>query len=185
MSVAAIKAALSAQFASLATATTPLDPNPATNADLIYGRMATALYNALQVGRTNGSFPAAGEIGELKDSFVAAGSIALVNNVAKTVTSITLPPGDYDVSGVIDFAAPTTLTYEVSSIGVVANTLYPNFAGYQVLSSSQVFTNNRIATPVVAMSLTTTPTTTIYLVAQAGFTGALGVGGYIRARRVS
>lgn len=95
MSQAAIKSAISAQFAALATATTPLDPNPATNADLVYGRLATALYNALQLGVTDGSSAGAGEIGQvIRSNFATPMTAGATGNVG----SIALPPGDFDVT---------------------------------------------------------------------------------------
>lgn len=134
---------------------------------------------------------AAGMVGEYVEAILASGSaISLTSGTAVNITSLTLGAGDYDLTGIGVFggSSSTTFQFVATAITTVSATLP---------GSGQVSRNNFYlggATPLtqtnptcqvgpVRQSLSTS--TTIYLVAQAGFaTSTANVFGQIRARRV-
>lgn len=139
-------------------------------------------------GTTTNDDSAAGFLGEYTDSDVASGSaIALTTNVAKTITSISLTAGDWDVTGVIGFAeaATTKLDHLSGSISLTTDT-----DGAENADTGHSYAANVSANPTQTMPLPTVRfslagTTTIYLIAHAIFTVSTCEGwGTIRARRV-
>jgi hypothetical protein len=139
---------------------------------------------------------AAGHLGEYITSTVASGAaVALATGVAKTVTSISLTAGDWDVRGAVDFtfAATTSYTQIAAGISDANNTLLTQAGTANVgTDPNDVFATPAqvptalpysLTTPTVRVSLAAT--TTIYLIAQATFTvAALSAYGTISARRV-
>jgi hypothetical protein len=137
-------------------------------------------------GTNTNDSAAAGDVGEYISSNVAAGSaVALTTATAKTITSISLTAGDWDVSGfvAINPAATTNLTLELgcshtvidsnAGVGFVQRTP----AGYVPAAA------NLRTIPTIRYSLNAT--TTIYLNAQANFTvSSCSSYGLIAARRV-
>lgn len=127
-------------------------------------------------------------IGEYVESIVAYGSaVALVSNTAKTITSITLSPGDWDVFGMGGYApaATTSITQLTSGFSQITNS-FNEADGYCESAMAAVVpgtTEMIITIPVRRYSLSTS--TTIYLVNRAVFTVA-GCSGYgrISARRM-
>lgn len=128
---------------------------------------------------------AAGEIGEYVESVIVAGSaVALVTGTGKTVTSITLSAGDWDVdlstyfnSGVGNVTSITT------GMSLVTNTLdtTPGRWGQMLFSLT---TPPTIHTNVPPYRFSISGSTTIFLIAQSGFTAAsMAAFGIIRARR--
>lgn len=138
-------------------------------------------------GETSTGSASAGNIGEYISSTVASGSaVPLVNNTGKTITSISLTAGDWD----IDFDVTFILT------GVTATILWSSFSttdnvadlsdGVYVIDQTLALT---AASGYRSHSKSTTrlslaSTTTIYLVAFSSFTlGTETAFGQIRARR--
>ena len=75
------------------------------------------------LGTATSDNAAAGNVGEVISSTVAQGSaISLTSNLAANVTSITLTPGDWDVSAVLSVlgSGTTSVTYIESSISLVS-----------------------------------------------------------------
>jgi hypothetical protein len=74
-------------------------------------------------GVTDGSNAPAGQIGEVISSNVTTG-VPLTSNVTANVTSVTLTPGDWDISGEVWFSvgtgAPTNMQ---ASLNTVSGTL--------------------------------------------------------------
>ena len=140
------------------------------------------------VGTTTNNDAQAGSVGEYVSSTVLyASAVSLTNNTAANVTSISLTAGDWDVTGSIAFdsAATTTVAYLSGS----ANTTSATFGGLgkEVKVSYQpntiLQTDPFYTLPIQRLSLTST--TTVYLVALAGFSVNTLVGyGMIRARRI-
>lgn len=123
-------------------------------------------------------------------SSLAVGSAtSLTTATAKTVTSISLSPGDWDVSGVIDFKEAATTSTNLLLFGTSSNT---NTLGADDTYGSLVFPtagsvstagDYRNSVPIVRYNLATT--TTIYLVAQANFTiSTMTAYGALRARKM-
>lgn len=132
---------------------------------------------------------AAGYVGEFMEAkLVAASATSLTSNADKTITSISLTAGDWDVSGVVGFipAATTSITRLAASISLTdnANAGTDDGASSQWGTAANVAVQaNAIATPIRRVSIAAT--TTVYLVADAVFTvSTMTAFGHIRARRV-
>jgi hypothetical protein len=140
------------------------------------------------LGITDGSNAAAGYIGEVISSSVAIGSaVSLTTATAANITSISLTPGDWMVSGNIGFipagtTVPTRFVGSVSSTSATQATSPNGGAFFQLgvttsTGVSQVFT-------LAPTRINVTTTTTYYLVATTDFTVSTMTGyGAITARR--
>ncbi len=143
------------------------------------------------VGTITNDSAAAGNVGEYVHSEVVSGSaVALVTATPKTVTSISLTAGDWDVDGVIVVtgAATTSLGFFIGSLSLVDNNLgtngesglfetwYNNEVFFATTDVSQVTGTRRFSLAV---------TTTVYLVALVSFgVSTCSAYGQVRARRV-
>jgi hypothetical protein len=133
---------------------------------------------------------AAGFVGEYVSSTVASGSaVALTTATAKDVTTISLTPGDWDVSGVVQFAngAATPIAYLAGGVNDTANTLPGAETGRRADFNTANATNNALGVTMVIPSarFSLNATTTIRLIGYAQFaSGTASAYGMIRARRV-
>lgn len=144
---------------------------------------------ASREGTTTGGNAVAGTLGEELSSEVLVGdAVALVSGTPKTVTSLALTAGDWDLTGVVTYvaAATTSITRLSQSISTTTNTHGNNKQRKQVKSAAVVpgATDTPIMdTPTVRVNISAT--TTYYLIADATFTvDTLSAYGYLRARRV-
>jgi hypothetical protein len=147
---------------------------------------------SIQGTNTNDNSPVGG-FGEHIASLVSS-EITLANGAGKTIGSIALTVGDWDVAGMVHFfcaAATTNVTRLQMSFGDVDNTLVQSNGRY----ISQSFFNNGNGTVLginARHGLSLSPyrfslaaPATVFLVAEATFTIAgMTASGYIRARRV-
>lgn len=156
--------------------------------------MASVVGTGQLVGTATNNNAPTGSIGEFVTATVASGSaVVLSTNTGKSVTSISLGAGDWDVSGVINYILTgVTGTLFQSGVSLTDNTL-PTQAG-----GSGLGTDGVVNVPLVTTTLSATfgsaispvrvsiaATTTIYLVAQETFSlGSATAFGTIRARRV-
>lgn len=128
-----------------------------------------------------------GYIGECTESTVAVGSaVTLTTATAKTVTSISLTAGDWEVHGIVNFlAAAITGTQTLAGIGQTNNSLTGLTRGDNRVESPQVPTSAADKSLVIpGYRLSLSGTTTIYLIAYATFSaGTLTCNGRISARR--
>lgn len=131
-----------------------------------------------------------GNQGEYVESVIAAGSaVALVTGTAKTITSITLTAGDWDVSimGYILPAGGTSTSQAIVSLSSVTNTFNATpgrFCGL-ILTAGTFTGGNEIGLPLPPYRISLSATTTLYFVAQSTFTVSTSAAyGIIRARRV-
>lgn len=134
------------------------------------------------IGTVTNDNAAVGIVGEYVESVKASGSAVTLTSVNfKTVTSVSLTAGDWDVCGVIDYIPAGNFTSVVSGISIVNNS-----AGGQDSASELTlsFTSapQRQPTPTIRMSLS--GTTTVYLIGYAAFTVGCTAYGTIRARRI-
>ncbi len=142
---------------------------------------------AITGSNTNDS-AASGYVGEYISSFRSSGSpVTLVTNTAKTVTSISLTPGDWEISTAAGFSGSGTVTnYQLSCITTTDNSASGSVIGDtqgNTIFSSFAVTDAFISIPGVRVSITTT--TIYYLIAQIGFTsGTANAYGRISARRM-
>lgn len=131
----------------------------------------------------------AGNIGEYVSSNVSA-TMALTNGSAKTITSVSLTAGDWDVSGLVSFnPSSTTATQVGGGIGTTANALpsVPSDSGSfsSVGGSWSGSVQPSMWLPVSPARISVASTTTVYLIGYAVFSaGTMQVGGTLRARRV-
>jgi hypothetical protein len=149
----------------------------------------TTQSNAGTLQGSRNTAPTAGYLGEQIRSAVAFGSaVSLSNGVAKTITSISLTAGIWDVSILGTFVNGTTTlsTAEAVGISVNTNTMGPNpgddstFSNYSTPAAG--FSPSLI---VPAYRVTLTATTTYYFVSVASFTvSTSSVYGRISATRV-
>jgi hypothetical protein len=146
------------------------------------------LSNKALVGTATNDNAAAGQVGEYIEAELASGSAtSLTTATAKTITSLSLTAGDWDVSGgvVIVAAATTTTTAVFCATNTVNNTFpsLPDESAFQVQSSFTTASTNILQAGVKRYSLAST--TTVYLIAGSNFaTSPCTAYGIIRARRV-
>lgn len=131
-------------------------------------------------GVTDGSSATAGEMGEALQNTTLTTS--MTNATSINLATITLPAGDWDLSGVVSIRpSGSTITQIIAGLSTTSSgsPVFPNRAVVSS-SSSQVQEFN---TPTVRYNISAS--TTIYLVASAGFTSGTVTGdGYLKARRV-
>jgi hypothetical protein len=136
-----------------------------------------------KIGVNNGTNAAAGEVGEY--SATSGSSTSLVTATAKTIHSVTLTAGDWDIEGVATYtkAATTVVTYTQQGISTTNNTLGGTGTFTATAAAISDVIPSAFTTPVVRLNLAST--TTIYLVSRAGFTtSTLTASGFLRIRRV-
>lgn len=122
-------------------------------------------------GTATNDTPAAGSIGEVISQQVNGTS--LTTAVPANLTSISLTAGSWMVTGYVRFnpAGTTVLSTMASSVSTTSATLGGLGTESQLVGTSTTFATGQVqylATPVVYLSLSTT--TTVYCVANAGFT---------------
>lgn len=155
---------------------------------LVFGTAPT-LEHPNVVGTTTNDSAAAGSVGELISSNVLLGAaVSLVSGTPKTVTSISLTPGDWDVSGTVGIApaGTTTTSGQTAAISLVDNAIPATLnvgATHSATHSSPAGVGSTRPTGTARISIATT--TTVYLVASSSFTVSTSAAyGFIRARRV-
>lgn len=161
------------------------------SSSVAFGAGGTVLYSGSSIGllgttSTNDN-ASAGQLGEYVEAVVASGSaVALTTATAKTVTSISLTSGDWDLSGDVNYSTVggPTITVIVQGSSTTNNATdvddtYTLFRG----SFTGAFPISMVI-PTRRVSIAST--TTVYLVAQATFTGGTSCSafGRIRARRM-
>jgi len=138
--------------------------------------------SASVIGTTTNDSAATGYLGEIVTSTVAqASGISLVSGTAKTVTSISLTAGDWDVFGMLGTFASVAITQANGGISATNNTAgaEDQTIVYGPISGQQT---NQNSIPTVRVSLA--GSATYYLVATAYFSSGTCVGyGRITARR--
>jgi hypothetical protein len=130
--------------------------------------------SAQGLGITSGSAIGAGFIGEQANSTIAIGSAtSLTTNTAKTITSLTLQPGLYVLTGNIGIiaASGTLVTIITGSISTTTNTQATSPNGGSFFQSQLAYTASTTqVNPVGMLYVNISVATTYYLVATATFT---------------
>jgi len=140
------------------------------------------------LGTNTNDNAAAGWVGEYVSSTVAPSTTALTTGVPADATSISLSPGDWDVTGSAVFlpAATTNATNFAASINTTSATLGQfglNASNHSFNGTVFGATEQTENQPVYRLSLSTT--TTVYLVCSSNFSvSTMTCGGTLRARRV-
>lgn len=140
------------------------------------------------LGTNTNDSAAAGWVGERVYAELTSGSAtSLSDTVAKNITSISLPAGDWDVAAVVHFipANTTTVTLLTCSVSTTSATLDTTPSRLATLGISYTSGGNvaSVQNPTTQFSLSAT--TTVYLVGRATFgTSTCTAYGRIEARRV-
>ena len=140
------------------------------------------------IGTTTNNNASAGSIGELVSSTVAANGVSMTTGTPVDVTSISLTAGDWDVSGIVGITntlGTTTYSYiQYSSSTTSAAT--GSLGQYGSLTTpSNIAAIVDFVAPIPTTRYSLASTTTVYLVARAGFAVSNSFAyGVIRARRV-
>lgn len=132
-------------------------------------------------GRTDGAAAAAGVVGEVL-SAVTAAAVSVTSGTPLNVLSLSLPAGEYELESallVTNSGNVTALSFGVSSTSAV---LPSNW--YDLYSITTTLAAGNSSRQGMSRRLRLSATTTVYLVAQATFTGTCTAQGYIRAMRV-
>lgn len=132
-------------------------------------------------GRTDGAAAAAGVVGEVL-SAVTATAVSVTSGTPLNVLSLNLPAGEYELESallVTNSGNVTALSFGVSSTSAV---LPSNW--YDLYSITTTLASGSSSRQGMSRRLLLSETTTVYLVAQASFTGTCTAQGYIRAMRV-
>lgn len=148
-----------------------------------------------KTGTATNDAAVAGQIGELISSTVLTGSsVALTTATAKTITSISLTAGDWDVwfECMFNGGAATVLSLIEASISTTTDTMVVtpgSYAGqgFAIQGSTTIFNAgiNQISCIAGPLRVSLAATTTYYGVAKAGFaTSTCGGFGILRARRM-
>lgn len=141
----------------------------------------------------------AGDVGEyLEANLLSASALSVTTATPLNITSMVLTPGDWDVTGIVDFvpAATTSVTQWNVSVSNTSATLASQAPSTSTAINIGPFAtttiNQAAAVPAAEVTLAGNPVrvsvnanTTIYLVAQAAFTvSTMTAYGSLRARRV-
>jgi len=159
-----------------------------------YGVAITSSGTCATTGQTPGiasnTAATAGNVGETASFTAADGSISIVTSTAKTITSGSLTSGDWDINGVICYSGDgtTNTSYLGASISQTTNTMSTTMGQYNKQTLVSLLTYSvapgRWCITVPQFQILLNSTTTVYLIAEATFTGGNTVaGGNLFARR--
>jgi hypothetical protein len=133
------------------------------------------------VGVTNGSAASAGQVGEFRAGSISLGSAwTMFTGITINVVAVSLSAGDWDVSGNVYFTATGSPT-GVALFGSVSTTS----ATIGAYGSSPLLPNNSAAVVTGTVRVSLASAGTVYLTAEAIFTGgSIKVYGELSARRM-
>jgi hypothetical protein len=119
-----------------------------------------------------------------KSTIGAGSSISLTTNTAANITSLSLPAGDWDVSGAVDFApAGAAIAEMVGGSSTTSGVVGAQDASFDMPVSG---TLSKITFPLPTFRYNLGTTTTVYLVASCTFVGGtVNAYGTLRARRMN
>ena len=137
-----------------------------------YNQAVSDALGQIPVGVSDGSDAAAGNVGEYMTS--TSGAATLASNTLTNLSAINLTPGDWDVSGYVLFqaGAGTHTFFAVGIIGLDARI----YATFPTTAIDQLM-------PTINHRVSTSTATTVWVVAEAGFSGPMTATGTIQARR--
>ncbi len=134
-------------------------------------------------GITSGSNAPAGYKGEIISAAVlAASGVAMTNNTARNITSISLTAGNWYVLGVVSLASGTSnMTQSISWCSLTSATLPDN----SIRSGQSSAATSQFNLPTAPLIVNTSSTITCYLSGYAAFaSGSVSGSGYIVAVRI-
>ncbi len=140
-------------------------------------------------GIGDNSSAGAGYVGQAVSSYVASGSaVPLTSGAAANITSISLPAGDWDVSGFVAYLPANTtnwtlLTSDNSTTSATVSSNSPSIASLFISGGSVGDGSNFTTLTTPARRISVNTTTTVYLVGRASFSvSTLSAWGGIIAR---
>jgi hypothetical protein len=153
------------------------------------GTLLPARTNGHMSGTATNDNAAAGEVGEYIESILASGSAtSLTTTTAKTIVSLSLTAGDWEVSCAVSFlpAATTSVTQMATSVSLVTNTSdFTNGRVNTISTAAQVPGISTTALPTMPLRFSFASTTSVFCVGFATFTvSTMTAYGAIKARRV-
>ena len=128
-----------------------------------------------------------GDVMDYKETVLSSASeVTLTTATAKNVTSVTLPNGEWDVNGIIDFdLTGATVTKMIAGVSTTTNTLGAQDTATQTLIALTTITGVHTQQTTDNRLILTAASTVVYLVASATFSaGTMKAFGTIRARRI-
>lgn len=165
----------------LATAPTLVGDVSLSTGNLVIGTSG----KGIQGTATNNNADA-GVVGEYISAATVGGSaVSLTNNIGANVVSISLTSGDWDVSGMLGFNqdAATIVTYITGGPSTTSATLASGNLDVTLYTSTGTTITPQVS--IINRRISIASTTTVYLVAQAGFsTSTLTAYGSLFARRI-
>lgn len=140
-------------------------------------------------GTVAGGNATTGSVGEYMTSSIVQGSaVALTNNTAANMTSLSLTAGDWDVWCSFFYlpAATTNITQLAGSISTTTAVMNNQAQGITAYASTGIVPGVlNCGSPLAQTRINVSTTTPVFAVAQCGFTvSTLGVWGTLSARRV-
>jgi hypothetical protein len=144
------------------------------------------------VGQTPGTATndnaSAGKVGEFINA-TSSSAVSLTTAAAKTIISISLSAGDWDITGTVYFqpVAATSIDRLRASIGPTTDTTNSTFGQFSSQSyvGAVLGANDAITISVQPFRVSLSATTTYYLVALANFTkSTMTANAFVRARRM-
>ncbi|MEB5707358.1 hyaluronate lyase N-terminal domain-containing protein [Pantoea anthophila] len=137
---------------------------------------------ASRIGVTDSSSATSGEIGGETENTSSSVSISS-SGAATNITSITLPAGDWDICGTLQFNGTASITTARVSINSTSATLKGFPYDCALNTTFTASTTNMIAAPLQRVNISAS--TTLYLIGLCNFaSGSVTAAGFIRARRV-
>lgn len=147
----------------------------------------SAVVGQIPATRTNDA-GGVGSVGEHPSATVlAGGALALSTGIAKTITSITLTPGDWDVRGtVFSFPAGATIvSLAAAGLSLVTNTMPTLGEEGQIYIAGGSPTATLYSLPTGVKRFSVAVDTPVYLVAQFNFSVSTATAyGQMSARRI-
>lgn len=175
-------------MSALATANSGVLTTSATGVPSIDTTNFAVLTTGVQMkGNNTNTAPPAGFIGEQIRGFLAVGSsVTVVTTTAKTVTSITLTPGIWDISAVLVYnPAAITGVQTVIDISTTTNTLGGTSGDSQIQLPTVPTSAAAVGLTIPSFRVTIASNTTYFLIAFATFSaGTLTANGRISGTRV-
>jgi hypothetical protein len=136
------------------------------------------------VGTTTNNNANAGSVGEFQNSSFSAVNITTTSTL-QNLTTLSLTAGDWDVQGFASLISGSgaTQTFQVAGISTTSITLPASGNYWQTNITVSATGAQGCAAPIQRISIAST--TTVYLVAEAGFSGgSVSASGFLRARRI-
>jgi hypothetical protein len=141
------------------------------------------------IGVTDGSAAAPGDVGEIISSMILLGAaVPVTSGAIANVASITLTPGDWDITGsVVTDPAGTTVTQTISGGISTSSAARPGNLGdgFSIISGVSTGAGQLLSVAVSLRPLNVTVATAVFLIGQAVFTvSTMAIYGTIIARRM-